>query len=69
MKVKSTVARIADCFLVGCCACVGWRGGTDVSVAVRAAVRRCLAVDGSYAAFVSVTYVLEFVLPSSWIPS
>ena len=22
MKVKSTVARIVDCFLVGCCACV-----------------------------------------------
>ena len=37
-------------------------------VVVCAAVARCLAVDGSNAAFVSVTYVPEFVLPSSWIP-
>ena len=35
---------------------------------MRAAVERRLAVDGSDAAFVGVTYVLDFVLLSSWNP-
>ena len=35
---------------------------------MRAAVERRLAVDGSDAAFVGVTYVLDIVLLSSWIP-